>query len=168
MNKVRVHNILTFYLPILIFGSLLYGFLNENSQMLIYAVGYLVAYSAIRLEIHHYHHKWSAHGNTRFVKTLVISDLVVVGFLLPTILAYSTMTDFSRNLMIFFIVGAFIYVTIWKIVDKISEHGLLVVSLVLSVLILITTKSILEPTIFALLSLWTYLVLKHDLVSYAK
>ncbi|MBO8175136.1 MAG: hypothetical protein H0Z18_07755 [Thermococcus sp.] len=166
MDSMRIHNLLTFYLPILIFGSFVYGFLNENSRMLIYAIGYLVSYFAIRLELHHYYHKWSAHRDARFVKALVISELVTVGFLLSTILAYSTRANFNRNLMVFFIVGALIYAVTWRSIDRLSEGRLCVFLLVLSLLVLIKTKSILEPLIFALLSLWVCLVLKHGLVTY--
>ncbi|AFK22472.1 hypothetical protein [Pyrococcus sp. ST04] len=167
MDEARVHNILTFYLPILIFGSFVYGFLNGNSQMLIYAIGYLVTYFAIRLEIHHQEHKWGAHRDTRFVKALVISNLVVVGFLLPTILAHSTKANFNRNLVMFFIAGAFIYATTWRIIDKLSEDRVGIFLLVLSLLVLIKTKSLLEPLLFALLSLWACLILKHSLAAYA-
>jgi len=165
MEEVRVHNLLTFYLPLLILIGFIYGLFNKNSKPLLYVLGYLIAYLAIRLEIHHYTHKWGSHRDLEFVKTLVISELFIIGFLLPTVLAYSTITDFNKSLVVFFIVGAFIYVIILRIVDKISGHELLFVSSVLSLLILVTTKSILEPMIFALLSLWVYLVLKYDLVS---
>ncbi|QDA31079.1 hypothetical protein FH039_04920 [Thermococcus indicus] len=167
MKSIRVHNILTFYLPFLILISFMYEFLNKNSRALVYVIGYLIAYLAIRLEIHHYTHKWSAHRDAEFTKILLIYDLLAVGFLLPTLLAYSTRATLIRDIMIYLTVVFLMYVPISKMIGRSLGRGLLILSLGSSLVIFIITQSILEPTIFALLSLWTYLVLKHDLVTYA-
>ena len=166
MNKTRVLNLLTFYLPFLILGAFLYGIINRNSQTAVYALAYLVTYLAIRLEIHHYAHKWPLHRDAEFVKNLVVSELLLLGFLLPTVFAHTTRADFTRNIIIFFIAGILIYI-VARTINRLLERGLLIVSLGLLLVIFMTTRSIVEPAIFALLSLWTYLVLKHSLVVYA-
>ncbi|AEK73229.1 hypothetical protein GQS_06655 [Thermococcus sp. 4557] len=168
MDELRVHNILTFYLPLLILTSFMYEFLNKNSRALIYVVGYLIAYLAIRLEIHHYTHKWSAHRDPEVIKILLIYNLLAVGFLLPTLLAYSTKATLIRNIMIYIIVVLVLYVPISKMIVRLLGRGLFILSFGSSLVIFIITQNILEPTIFALLSLWTYLVLKHDLVAYTQ
>ncbi|AMM53223.1 hypothetical protein [Pyrococcus kukulkanii] len=168
MDWFRVHNILTFYLPVLIFVSLVYGFITKNSKMLIYSLGYLVAYFSIRLEIHHYQNKLSLHGDRRFVRALIVLDLFAVGFLLPMVLSYTNRANFIRNIILYLGVGVLIYAMAWKLIEKLTERRLLIISLGLSLVIGMTTGGILEPLIFALLALWTYLVVKHNLVPYAE
>ncbi|MFA4646870.1 hypothetical protein P8X24_06365 [Pyrococcus kukulkanii] len=165
MDEMRVHNILTFYLPFLILAGFVYEFLNRNSKALVYVSAYLIAYLAIRLEIHHYTHKWSAHRDPGFVRILLIYDLFALGFLLPTLLAYSTKETFIRNFLIYIVVAFLMYVPISRMVNRLS--GVLVLSLGSSLAIFIITHGILEPGIFALLGLWTYLALKHGLVAHA-
>ncbi|MFA4641209.1 hypothetical protein [Pyrococcus kukulkanii] len=155
MDEARVHNLLTFYLPFLILAGFVYEFLNRNSKALVYVSAYLIAYLAIRLGIHHYTHKWSAHRDPEFVKILLIYNLFTAGFLLPTLLAYSKEETIIRNILIYLIVAFLMYAPISKMVGKLSR-GLLVISIVSSFVIFIITQNILEPMIFMLLSLWTY------------
>ncbi|CAI1492696.1 conserved membrane protein of unknown function [Thermococcus nautili] len=168
MNEFRIHNLLTFYIPFLILIVFVYEFFSQNSKALVYVMGNLVAYLAIRLEIHHYTHKWGFHRNKKFVKILIIYDLFAVGFLLPTIFTYSTRATLVKNILIYIVVVFLIYVPISKMIDKLMGRGLLVLSGGFSLIIFLTAWTVLVPLIFMLLSLWTWLLLKHNLVSYTQ
>ncbi len=168
MDEFRIHNLLTFYIPFLILIVFVYEFFNQNSKALIYVIGNLVAYLAIRLELHHYAHKWSFHRNKKFVKILVIYDLFAVGFLLPTILVYSTRAALIKNILIYVVVVFLIYVPISKMIDKLMGRRLLILSGGFSLIIFLTARTVLVPLIFMLLSLWTWLLLKHNLVNYTQ
>lgn len=168
MDEFRIHNLLTFYIPFLILIVFVYEFFNQNSKALIYVIGNLVAYLAIRLELHHYAHKWSFHRNKKFVKILVIYDLFAVGFLLPTILVYSTRATLIKNILIYVVVVFLIYVPISKMIDKLMGRRLLILSGGFSLIIFLTARTVLVPLIFMLLSLWTWLLLKHNLVNYTQ
>ncbi|NJE54355.1 hypothetical protein [Thermococcus sp. 21S9] len=168
MNEFRIHNLLTFYLPFLILIVFVYEFFSQNSKALIYVIGNLIAYLAIRLELHHYTHKWGFHRNKKFVKILVVYDLFAMGFLLPTILVYSTRATLVKNILIYVVVVFLIYVPISKMIDKLMGMGLLIFSGGFSLIIFLTARTVLVPLIFMLLSLWTWLLLKHNLVSYTQ
>jgi len=166
MNEFRVHNFLTFYLPPLILVCIGYAFLDKDSRAFIYLLGYFVTYLAIRLEIHHYSNRWGYHRDPKFVKTLVVSELVVLGFLLPTLLAYSTRTTFVKNVLIYLILAVGSFELISREYARLSWQNCLMLSIGLSIVIFALTHSMLVPPTFVLLALWACLVVKHDLKLY--
>ncbi|NJE54337.1 hypothetical protein E3E28_03800 [Thermococcus sp. 21S9] len=166
MNEFRVHNFLTFYLPPLILVCLSYAFLNKDSRAFIYLSGYLVTYLAIRLEIHHYSNRWGYHRDPKFVKTLVVSELVVLGFLLPTIFTYSTRATLVRNILIYLILSVGVFELISLEYARLNWQGCLMLSISLSIVIFALTYSMLIPSMFVPLALWACLVVRHDLKLY--